>query len=191
MEKNVFEDRRSVWEKIQSLSSYIYTDVAPTVFGIGLLHIAYSEYEEFNSPNVAVWYLIAGVVVMLYMLFRFWILYKRLTAPNITFITIDEKGLCVNFNKYPNKAEFRWEDIENIKHYLGKADYGLSYKIVYANYTDITGRFKDDRGMQFNDVVRIMNSDSVWENENGETVFSALLKFEVCKGKMEIIGEQV
>lgn len=191
MEKQIFKDSRNVWDKLKSLRTYLYTDVVPTALGIGLLHVAYTEYEEFNRPNVAVWYLVGGVVLLLYMLFRFWIIYKRLTTPRITYITMDEKGLCIEFNRYPYKAETRWEDVEHIKHFLGKVDYGVSSTVEYFDYTDVIGRFKDYRGMEFNDVIRIMKSDSDWMNEQEETVFSVLLKLEGSKAKMEIIGEQV
>lgn len=185
MKEYVFKKNRNLQNKFKSFYSHLWTDIAPAVFGVILLHVAYSEYFEFSEPNVAICYLIAGVVVALYALFRIWKLYKAYSAPRITSFILDEKGVCINFNKYPYKASAHWRNIERIEYFPGEEKLGLTYKVEYLEYTDFYGLFKDYRGAEFNQVVRIMNND--WGNEQDESLSLVLQRFEGSIEKLRVI----
>lgn len=70
--------------------------------------------------------------------------------------------------------------------HLGEEDLGLTYKVEYLEYTDFYGQFKDCRGAEFNQVVRIMNND--WENEQDESLSLVLQRFEGSKDKIIEVG---
>lgn len=184
MEDYVFKKNRSLEYTLKKIYSHIYTDIAPAVLGIMLIFVAYSEYVEFSSPNVAIWYLIAGMAVILYVFYRLWKMYKGVTAPHLTSFIINEKGVYLDYNKYPYEAEARWEEIEYIEYFPGEVDEGLNSTIEHLDYTDICGAFKDSRGVTFKHITRIINDD--WKNEQGETLFAVLLKFEKSKDKCSI-----
>ena len=167
MGKYVFKKKRNIENKFKSLYSHFLRDILPAALGVGLLHVAYSEYYEFSNPNAAIWYLISGIVIVLYSLFRFWKLYKEFSAPRVKSFIIDEKGVYVDFNKYPYKATANWEKIERIVYFPGDVDEGFNYKVDYLEFTDFYGQFKDYRGADINQVVRILNDD--WENEQEGT----------------------
>lgn len=185
MEEYVFKKSRSINDTIKLLYSYLCRDIAPAVLGIILLHVAYFENYEDNRPDVAIWYLIAGIVVVIYALFRFWKLYKRISSTRIKSFSLDEKGLCMDFTKYPYKLEARWKDIEQIEYFPGGEDGWLIPTVEYLEYTDIFGRFKEPRGTEFNTVVRILNRD--WKTEQDEELFDVLHKLEGSKGKFKSI----
>ena len=186
MNEYVFKKNTSLKNKFKSLYSHLGTDIAPAVFGVILLFVAYSEYFEYSEPNAAICYLIAGIVVALYALFRIWKLYKRYSAPRVTSFILDEKGVSIDFNKYPYKATAHWNKIERIEYFPGEEDLGLTYKVEYLEYTDFYGQFKDCRGAEFNQVVRIMNND--WENEQDESLSLVLQRFEGSKDKIIEVG---
>lgn len=184
MEYYVFKKNRSLEDILKKIYSHIYTDVAPTVLGIMLIFVAYSEYVELSRPNVAIWYLIAGMVIIFYVFYRLWKFYKNFTYPHLTSFIINEKGVYLNYNKFPYKLEARWEEIEYIKYFPGEVDEGLYSTIEYLDYTDISGKFKNSRGETFKQIIRIINDK--WKNEQGESLFAVLLKFEKSKGKCSI-----
>ena len=146
MKEYVFKKNRSLKNKLKSLHSHLGTDIAPAVFGVGLLYAAYSEYFELSEPNVAICYLIAGIVVSIYTLLRIWKFYKVYSAPRVTSFILNEKGVYIDFNKYPFKATALWKDIERIDYFPGEEKQGLTYKVEYLEYTDFYGHFKDYRG---------------------------------------------
>ena len=187
MEECVFKKSRSLEDILKSLYSHLCRDIAPAVFGMLLFYIAYFEYFEDNEPYLAVCYLVVGIVSILYALYRYWKLYKDFSMPRIKSIVLDEKGLRIDFNKYPYKVEASWKDIEQVEYFPGEVEQQYNSTIEYLDYTDIYGRFKDYRGADFNNIIRIMNS-SEWGNEQGETLFSVLLKFEGSKDKLKIVG---
>lgn len=185
MEEYIFKKSRSINDTLKSLYSHLCRDIAPAVFGVILLHVAYFENFEDNRPDVAIWYLIAGIVVVIYALFRFWKLYKVFTTTRIKSFILDEKGVHFIFSKYPYKADAVWEDIELIEYFPGDVDEGLTSKVEYLEYTDLYGQFEDHEGLKFKQVVRIMNRD--WKNEQGEELFNIILKLEGSKDKLKIV----
>lgn len=186
MAEYVFKKSRSLEDIFKSLYSHLCIDIAPAVLGVILLYVAYSEYYELSEPNVAILYLIAGIVIVLCALFRFWKLYKNFSVPRVKSFVLNEKGVRIEFNKYPYKAETHWKNIELIEYFPGEVDEGLNSTVEYLDYTDFYGQFKDYRGVEFNQVVRIMNGD--WGNEQGETLFGVLLKLEGSKDKLKVVG---
>ncbi len=186
MEEYVFIKSRNFKDTFKSLYSHLCKDIAPAVLGVILLYVAYSEYYELSEPNVAIWYLIAGIIIILYALFRFWRLYIGFSAPHIKSFTLNEKEVRIEFNKYPYKAEAPWKNIELIEYFPGEVDPGLYSTVEYLDYTDFYGQFKDYRGAEFNQVVRIMNSD--WKSEQEDSLFVILQKLEGSKDKLKVIG---
>ena len=187
MEEYVFKKSRNFKDTFKSLYSHLCKDIAPAILGVMLLYIAYSEYYELSEPNVAKWYLIAGIIIILYAIYRFWKFHKGFSAPRIKSFILNEKGVHIEFNKYPYKAEAHWKNVELIEYFPGEVDAGIYSTVEYLEYTDFYGQFKDYRGAEFNQVVRIMNND--WENEQGESLIAVLLKYEGSKDKLKVVGQ--
>ena len=106
--------------------------------------------------------------------------------PRIKSFTLNEKEVLIEFNKYPYKAEAPWKNIELIEYFPGEVDAGLYSTVEYLDYTDFYGQFKDCRGAEFNQVVRIMNGD--WKSEQEDSLFVILQKLEGSKDKLKVIG---
>ena len=171
------------WTRLKNLRSYLYTDVAPTVLGLMLIFAGLTMYFENDRSTMSIFNIIAGIIIMLYMIYRWWKLYKKYKSPKIISITIDEKGICVEFSKHPFKIESCWEDVASIQYFPGELDEGLRSSVEYLAYIDIYALFKDQRKNEYKYALKIVNDD--WWNEQGETVFSALLKQD--KVNVEII----
>ena len=175
MEKFVFiEYKKDFWTIFKIFRSYIFTDIAPTILFFCLLYAAYIEYCEYNNFNTTTLYVIACMVILVYMTYRIWKLYRRIICPKIQSITIEEKGICVEYNKSPYRIETCWADIESINYFPGELDEGLAASVEYFAYVDIYAIFKDQRNNKFKYVLRILNED--WWNEQDETVYSAIVK---------------
>lgn len=185
MEEYVFKKSRSFNITLKLLYSHLCRDIAPAVFGAVLLHVAYFENYENFRPDVAIWYLIAGSLVIVYALFRFWKLYKKFSSARIKSFSLDEKGVHIDFTKYPFKVEAHWKDIERIEYFPGGEDGWLIPTVEYLEYTDIIGRFKEPRGTEFNTVIRIMNCD--WKTEQDKDLFDVLHNLEGSKEKFKLI----